>query len=77
MQTNVIEWALRKQQIPEALIRRVMCLYTNSKTKVPVAGGTYEFFHIKRRSTPRVDSEPSLVCAGIEGGFEDGQRGGV
>ena len=44
---KAIEWALRRQRIPEPLIRLVICLYTNSKTKVSVADGTSELFDIK------------------------------
>ena len=33
---KAIEWALRRQHIPEALIRLFKCLYTNSKTKESV-----------------------------------------
>ena len=36
---KVVEWAMRKKGIPEALFTAVMCLYKGARTKVKV--GTY------------------------------------
>ena len=33
---KVVEWAMRKKGIPEALVRAVMSLYKDAKTKVKV-----------------------------------------
>ena len=44
---KAIEWALRRQAIPERLIRIVMCLFKDSKTWVCDADGTSELFNIK------------------------------
>ena len=44
---KAMEWALRRQGIPEILISLVMCLYKDSKTKVCAASWTSELFNIK------------------------------
>ena len=43
---KVIKWALRRQGVPERLIRLVMALYKNSKSKVKTSVGTSEEFNI-------------------------------
>jgi hypothetical protein len=42
-----IEWALRRQMVPERLIRMVMALYSNTRSRVQVAGKTSEYFNIE------------------------------
>jgi hypothetical protein len=42
-----IEWALRRQMVPERLIRMVMALYSNTRSRVRVAGETSEYFNIE------------------------------
>ena len=44
---KAIKWALRRQDVPERLIRIVLCLYEDSKTKMRAAVGTTEVFNIK------------------------------
>lgn len=39
-------WALRRQRVPESLIRLVMSLYTDSRSRVKVAGVTSKSFEI-------------------------------
>ena len=39
-----IEWALRRQMVPERLIRMVMALYSNTRSRVRVAGGNIRIF---------------------------------
>ena len=43
---KAITWALRRQNVPERLIRLVMCLYSGSKSRVRVAGGVSDEFEI-------------------------------
>ena len=43
---KVIEWALRRQGVPERLIRLVMALYVNSVSKVKTSMGVSEEFNI-------------------------------
>ena len=43
---KAIEWALRRQLVPECLVELVMMLYTDSKSRVRVAGGLSEEFPI-------------------------------
>ena len=40
---KVVEWAMRKKGIPEALFTAVMCLYKGAKTKVKVGTHLSEF----------------------------------
>ena len=45
---KAIEWALRRQGIPERLVRLVKCMYKDLKIKVCAPGWNSElFFHIK------------------------------
>ena len=41
-----IEWALRRQLVPEKLVRLVMALYEDSRTSVAAAGGTSASFEV-------------------------------
>ena len=43
---SVIEWALRKRLVPEVLVRAVMKLYDNAKTRVRVGSGLSEEFMV-------------------------------
>ena len=43
---KAIEWALRRQLVPELLVQRVMLLYEDSRTRVRVAGVESECFDI-------------------------------
>ena len=44
---KVLEWALRKKGIPEALVRSVMSLYEGAKTRVRVDSELSEEFEVK------------------------------
>ena len=44
---EVIAWALRRQMVPERLIKLVMALYENSKSKVKAPAGISEEFSIR------------------------------
>ena len=41
---KAIEWAFRRQEIPERHVKRANCLYAGSKSRVCAAGGTLELF---------------------------------
>ena len=43
---NVIEWALRKKNVPEGLVQAVMKLYKGAKTRVQVGDGHSEKFDV-------------------------------
>ena len=43
---KAIAWALRRQGVPERLIRLVMMLYNGSKSRIRVAGGLSDVFEI-------------------------------
>ena len=43
---RAIEWALRRQLVPELLVQRVMSLYEDSRSRVRVAGVDSEWFNI-------------------------------
>ena len=43
---NAIEWALRRQLVPEKLVRQVMALYEDARSSVSAAGGTSAPFEI-------------------------------
>ena len=44
---RAIEWALRRQKVPERLVKAVMDLYVDSRSRVKTAAGTSETFHIR------------------------------
>ena len=44
---RVIEWALRRQEVPERLVAAVMSLYVESRSKVKTVAGTSEAFDIR------------------------------
>ena len=74
---KAIDSALRIQHMPEALIRLVMYLYTNSKAKVSVAGGTSEFFYIKEGVHQGLTLSPLLLVLVMEEISKMVIRGGV
>ena len=43
----MLEWALRKKEIPEVLIRPLMSLYEGAKTRVRVDSDLSEEFEVK------------------------------
>ena len=43
---KVIQWALRKKELPEILVKKVMSLYKGSKTKVKVGSDFLEKFYV-------------------------------
>ena len=44
---RVLEWAMRKRGIPEAMVRAVMCLYEDAKPRVRVGLELSEEFEMK------------------------------
>ena len=46
---KVIEWALRRQKIPERLVIIVMCVYAGSKYRMCATSGTSELFDLNVR----------------------------
>ena len=44
---RVLEWAMRKRGIPEAMVRAVMSLYEGAKTRVRVGLELCEEFEVK------------------------------
>ena len=44
---RVLEWAMRKRGIPEAMVRAVMSLYEDGKTRVKVGLQLFEEFKVK------------------------------
>ena len=44
---QVLEWALRKEEIPEVLVRSMMSLYEGAKTRVRVDSELSEEFEVK------------------------------
>ena len=44
---KVMEWALRKKSLPEALVKAVMSLYEGLRTKVRVASGLSDEFGVR------------------------------
>ena len=44
---EVIPWALRQQRVPENLVQLIMCLYTESKTRVRRPRGCSGYFETK------------------------------
>jgi len=43
---KVIEWALRRKGIPKIMVKAVMALYVNSRTRVKAMAGISEEFNI-------------------------------
>ena len=43
---KAIEWALRRQLVPELLVQRVMLLYEDSRSRVRVAGVESDSFDL-------------------------------
>ena len=74
---RAIEWALRRQFVPEVLIRLVMCLYTDSRTKVCAAGGTSELFNIEVGVHQGSTLSPLLFVLVLEEVSKLVRRGGV
>ena len=44
---KVLEWALRKKEIPEVLVRSVMSLYEGAKTRVSMDSDLLNEFEVK------------------------------
>ena len=44
--TKVVEWALRKKELPEVLVQAVMSLYGNLRTNVRVGSGLLEEYGV-------------------------------
>ena len=74
---KAIVWALRRQEIPERLIRLVMCLYTDSKSRVCAAGGVSELFNIGVGVHQGSTLSPLLFVLVMEEVSKQVRRGGV
>ena len=74
---RAIEWALRRQHVPEQLIQLVMCLYAGSRSKVCAAGGTSEWFDIGVGVHQGSTLSPLLFVLILEEVSRDIRKGGV
>ena len=74
---KAIEWALRRQKIPERLVKTVMCLYVGSKSRVCAAGGTSEFFDINVGVHQGFTLSPLLFVLVLEEVTKEARQGGV
>jgi len=43
---KVIEWALKRKEIPESMVKAIMALYVNSRRRVRAMSGISEEFNI-------------------------------
>ena len=46
MPRKVIEWALRRKMVPERMVKAIMALYVETKTKVKIIAGILQDFDI-------------------------------
>ena len=74
---KAIEWALRRQKIPERLVKIVMCLYVGSKSRVCAAGGTSELFDINVGVHQGSTLSPLLFVLVLEEVTKEARQGGV
>ena len=63
---NVLEWALRKNEIPKVLVRTVLCLYEGAKTRVRVDSELSEEFEVKVGMHQRSVLSPFLFAVVID-----------
>ena len=59
---KVLEWLMRKNGIPEVLIRSVMILYEGVMTRVRVDFNLSEKFKVKVRNAPRICVVSCFCC---------------
>ena len=74
---KAIKWAMRRQDIPERLIRIVMCLYEDSKIKMCAAVGTTEIFNIKVGVYNKPNLSPLLFVLFLEEVSKQIRKGGA
>ena len=72
---HAIVWALRRQGVPERLVRLVMALYEGSKSRVCVAGGTSEDFEIGVGVHQGSALSPLLFIVVMEEATREGRQG--
>ena len=61
---KVLEWALRKKEIPDAYVRSVMSLYEGTKTRVRVDSVLLELFDANVGDAPRISPVTFSFCSG-------------
>ena len=59
---KVLEWAMRKKEIPEVLVRLVMSLYGGAKPRVRLYSVLSDEFEIK---APRICAVTFSFCSGL------------
>ena len=68
---RTLRWALRKQMVPEKLVRLVLALYDDSKSCVAAAGGISDAFSV----SVRVHQGSGLSLGHVIRGLSDNYRG--
>ena len=61
---KVLEWALRKKEIQEFLVRSVMSLFEGAKTRVGLDSDLSEEFEFKLGILPRICAVTFSFCSG-------------
>ena len=72
---SAIEWALRRQLVPEKLVRLVMALYRDARSSVAAAGGTSHPFEISVGVHQGSALSPLLFNLVMEEATRDYRRG--
>ena len=74
---KVIEWALKKNLVPERLVQAVMSMYKGAKTRVEVEGGHSEEFDVGVGVHQGSVLSPFLFSIVVDVLSEDGRKGAL
>ncbi len=74
---EVIAWVLRKQMVPERLIKLVMALYVNSMSKVKMPVGISKEFSIRVGVHQGPALSPLLFIVVMQEATKEARRGGL